>query len=648
MPIQNIGNIFVPNRTGRLMKIEENEQTRYQFEIWFEYTRQAMMELKEGVLLAVKNFASNQRESHYSILEITSVMPIHYALGDNLDGYPGFVMEAARNIATDWTSQESTSQEDTTIIRCRATPTEMEIVESISGRRLEMSSIIPMVGADVKVLTSEASQEIVNREISPVLEEVFEVGRWLVDNNIPIYVRAEDFIRLHFGIFGFTGVGKSNLVSTLIARLLETANSHNHPVKIVIFDLMSEYTALLVDQLVQIPNAYLLAIGEYTLPRRVIEFLNGNNSQRENAINDFVNTTLVPRPLNNLRDLFREAFTTLLDNNKVRIYQEPTRTFGDFLRENEAILTSGNLGNSRQVINTFIDNMEVLNNQPTTPELLQAVIAAINRITRTAASESRSGGLDLFINGSTTPAQETENNEIVEILTSGMNLTSNLTQTAINNLREFRRRLEAELRRPSQRTYPENVRLTLEDIINDLNDSSHSSLYIIQSHNPDELRDFAYTLGIELFESRRREGIISPLVSFIFDEADEFIPQQAEKDSSYARSAWIVEMLARRGRKFGIGIGICTQRTRLLRTSVMAQPHTYLVSKLPRLSDRQAVQEAFGFSEEMFRQTFKFVPGDWLLASYDATGLKGVPIPIHAENANERIQNFLNTSYGQR
>ena len=191
------------------------------------------------------------------------------------------------------------------------------------------------------------------------------------------------------------------------------------------------------------------------------------------------------------------------------------------------------------------------------------------------------------------------------------------------------------------------MRLTLEDIINNLNDPTHSSLYIIQSHNPDDLRDFAYRLGVELYESRRREGIISPLVSFVFDEADEFIPQQPEKESSYARSAWIAEMLARRGRKFGIGIGICTQRTRLLRTSVMAQPHTYLISKLPRLSDRQAVQEAFGFSEEMFRQTFKFVPGDWLLASYDATGLKGIPIPIHAENANERIHNFLERRYSQ-
>ena len=183
--------------------------------------------------------------------------------------------------------------------------------------------------------------------------------------------------------------------------------------------------------------------------------------------------------------------------------------------------------------------------------------------------------------------------------------------------------------------------MTLDFIINQLNDQNHCSLIIIQAHDPDDLRDFAFELGRELFERRRQRGIIYPLVSFVFDEADEFIPGQYERDSSYSRSAWIVETLARRGRKFGIGVGICTQRVRYLKTSVMAQPHTYLISKMPRLSDREAIQEAFGFSEDMFRQTFKFSPGDWLLISHDATGLKAVPIPIHAQDANERIQNFL-------
>jgi hypothetical protein len=55
------------------------------------------------------------------------------------------------------------------------------------------------------------------------------------------------------------------------------------------------------------------------------------------------------------------------------------------------------------------------------------------------------------------------------------------------------------------------------------------------------------------------------------------------------------------------------------------------------------VAEAFGISEDMFRQTFKFRKGDWLVASYDAAGLEAVPLPIHVDNAEERILDFLRT-----
>jgi DNA helicase HerA-like ATPase len=146
-------------------------------------------------------------------------------------------------------------------------------------------------------------------------------------------------------------------------------------------------------------------------------------------------------------------------------------------------------------------------------------------------------------------------------------------------------------------------------------------------------------LGHFAFDDRRKTGQITPLVSFIFDEADEFIPQQAS--GTYGESAHIAMTLARRGRKFGLGIGIATQRARYLNTSIMAQPHTYFVSKMPRQSDRQAVVEAFGVSEDVFRQTFKFKKGDWLLMSYDATGLEAIPVPIHCADANERVRAFL-------
>jgi len=125
---------------------------------------------------------------------------------------------------------------------------------------------------------------------------------------------------------------------------------------------------------------------------------------------------------------------------------------------------------------------------------------------------------------------------------------------------------------------------------------------------------------------------------FIFDEADEFIPQ--EPSGTYKLSSEAVETIARRGRKFGLGVAIATQRVTYLNTNIMAQPHTYFISKLPRHSDRERVTDAFGISEDVLSETFKFAKGDWLIISHDATGLKSVPIPVHTENAESRIENL--------
>lgn len=354
---------------------------------------------------------------------------------------------------------------------------------------------------------------------------------------------------------------------------------------------------------------------------------------------------MYPKSLERIRSHFQPLFDSLLAQNKIRLYQEPTRTFGDFLQENEASLTRGNLGGARGVINTFIENMRSLGGHPISTQLVQNVIIAVDQLIRGeigVQTEQEVTTLEAFVNIAESSRERSTQSSINNLLGNIRIAERGLTQSAIDNLRDFRRALEREEHRVG-RSYPPNTVLSLETIIEHLNNRDNSSLFIIQSHDPDALREFASTLGDRLLENRRTTGATSPLVSFVFDEADEFIRQQYERDSSYARSTGIAERLARRGRKFGIGIGICTQRTRYLNTSVMAQPHTYLVSKMPRLTDRQAIQEAFGLSDEMFRQTFKFAPGDWILVSYDATGLKAVPIPIHAEDANERITHFLIT-----
>ena len=90
---------------GTLMSMQESPDTRFRYTIWFDYTREAINEIQEGTMLAVANFGSDTKFRRWSILEITSVMPSHFALQSGNSGYPGFVIEAARSAAQDWESQ---------------------------------------------------------------------------------------------------------------------------------------------------------------------------------------------------------------------------------------------------------------------------------------------------------------------------------------------------------------------------------------------------------------------------------------------------------------------------------------------------------------------------------------------------------------
>ncbi|GBC96169.1 hypothetical protein HRbin16_01970 [bacterium HR16] len=603
---------FVTGLEGTLIRIQEDPEARYEFEIWFDYTRQAMNLIREGALLAVPNFASNHAESHRSILEVVSILPIHYALGDNPQGYPGFVVEAARSAVRDWEEQESEPTEDVTKIRCIAIPTNLEIVERDGQSHLQEESNLPMVGARALLLDTPSTEYVLNSGL-PQGVPTFTVGNLVRDPLVGVKVSAEDLLRTHFAIFGFTGAGKSNLVSTLVDKVLNAFCAEEplqepprEQVKIVLFDLMGEYSVLLADWLVKSPDACLLVLTEETLPEDVLQFMEQpTNEAFSKALTALAQTTLYPRALIGRRSDFRFAWRRLLNpkSARVHLYREKPPTLGKLVERYWN--PRGTLGKNDPKIRQEVRNW--IATEDNTP----------------------------FDEGSAPKLFEW----IESMFDSGL-LSTNDARESFQSLRDaaddaFRRYI-------SPRHVHDAFQMTLGELVGRLNDPHSSGLYVVQSHDPDRLRDFAAMLGEVMFENRRKSGKINPLVVFVFDEADEFIPQRREgADDSYGRSRFVVMTLARRGRKFGLGVGIATQRVRYLDTSIMAQPHTYFVSKMPRQSDRQAIAEAFGISEELFGQTFKFKKGDWLLMSHDAIGLEAVPVPIHCEDANRRVEAFL-------
>ena len=155
-------------KPGRLMLMEPDPRTSYKYTIWFDYTRKQMTSIKEGDLVAVPNFNSTVTSTTYSILSITSTMPTHYALsggGNDIKGYPGYVMEAASNLPVDWMDQEDDSFEDTTKIICTAVPIFMEFVDQ-SGKDIENKRIIPFLSINAGYTINFESSDFQNDKLS--------------------------------------------------------------------------------------------------------------------------------------------------------------------------------------------------------------------------------------------------------------------------------------------------------------------------------------------------------------------------------------------------------------------------------------------------------------------------------------------------
>ena len=129
------------------------EQSGTVYSIWFPYTRGFIKQIREGDKVAVRGFASREGADVYTILEIMSVLPTHYALGDmrNVErAFPGFVVEAAKSAREDW--EQVTSIEDTTKIKAEAIPIGIQLRVGGGSAHTEADESMPMLGEDIVTL----------------------------------------------------------------------------------------------------------------------------------------------------------------------------------------------------------------------------------------------------------------------------------------------------------------------------------------------------------------------------------------------------------------------------------------------------------------------------------------------------------------
>ena len=575
---------------------------RYQCRVKIEYQKDLMGLLEEGMLLAVKNFKQAiENAERYTLMESSRVWPEHFGLRGLSDhGYYPMQFEIIEQSEEDWKTDDTS----TMIIQIDAIPINYDLIISGNGEfEFVKGFSYPVVGSPIYVLNSEMINRMYNQKIAADLGvdtsktvddarvdprlgliKMFEASKI----PIPIYVDFEKLIRYHFGVFAFTGGGKSNLMSNVLRRII----LHTAETKIVIFDISCEYTFLLLDVLAD-PNMRAKVILEH----------------RIDALEQFFNSVVKPREYETDQRT-KAGLQALMDQGKLAYYTKPKQkipTYSLFMEELEDqrkdSVSKPHYVNAIDAIGDavreYVERQGLSENQ----EVDEAFVGYIDGVAREAVEKFR------VHDKSGLYAWATTRNTIADL---------------------FRKRDGKEDKATSGLTV-EGIRQLLED--------KATNLVVISISDPFTIKELAIGLTQDLLVRRKRRFTVKPYILVVFDEAQEFM--SSKEGGLDGKCSAHVETLLRQGRKYGLGVCIATQRIAYLNTNALQQLHTYFVGTLPRPYDRALVSETFMIDKGILEKTLEFAPGEWLLSSYIATGIENVPIFIKADNAEKEIEKYL-------
>lgn len=641
------------------------------FEIWFPYSVEAIKLLEPNRLIGVKNIASihlnqitetDNDELHLSLLRITSVTARHFqvdAIRDSRAHEPVSVEQFMNKYVKQWQRRVGDADEPNLRLVVNAELTNFEwylprdaasmIEGAYPGIRPERGR--PILGEGCYLMNEQILERLVNRgyphhsEGQQVLEAhgLVEMGSHALypSKNVPVLLETKNLIKRHFGLFGFTGSGKSNLLSTLIAKTMDTPEPNN----LLLFDANNEYFGLIFDALLR-HDSHIIYVNDDAVEGSMREFLRGKTEFADAAAVEFMQTTIWSADLERKLKTSEKAQNSMLTIIKMMMgigafkvfTPDPEQTsFDEFLDSIEVWATSnlkfagkGSQAKNKvwsQVLREWLINIVDDATLNLSPPLLLKIQADLNLAIKSLNEASEDVAIASLL---TTLISKVLSDEL-----------SGEIKTFAEPLEKLLEQIKAIQHSISPPDSGYVYTIGIQGMIRALHDDQRSLMILLGEENP--LRIFANAIGMFMYRLRKKTQLTKTPTSFIFDEADLFIPSQSpskEDADAISLSKEVATMLARRGRKYNLGLGIATQRVTYLDTSIMGQLGTYFIGRLPRASDRLRVVEAFGVDDSLLESGVKGI-GNWVVLSHVAVGDKGAPIPVHFSNADLRTSAFL-------
>ena len=615
--------IFEQDVRGFLFFIEVTQEGTERAKIVFEFNKEALYKLREGDLVAVESFTSLTREGgiFYTLLEITRMSPTHITI-DRLKRYRfmGAVREFLKEATKDFEEDDPALIRDHVYIEAEAVITGYLMkISSVSPEFIPETSK-PILGRDVGVLKPRIVEGLINRGIVDGLSVGKLYSTYEEKQKIDVKIKPHRMITHHYTVFGFTGCGKSNLNATLLSKLIR-----EEKLNVIVFDLSDEYTALLADIL---EKEGLIIIDRDDVPESLLEYYDEKRSDLGSLASELALKMKKPGVFDSpkfalpymkfFKKLIQEKRIKIIDTTRLEIEKLDFQTLYSVLR----------------------DRCSHPSNRRMLEQLEPFIIKALKD--DTSIEKDETGNFEIT----------TENlGRLKEMFLECYSNSFGTREYAIVDIfrgffDEYKLRLELAA---GEEEKNENF-ITQDWILKNYVMKQHKDkkLCIIVSSDRERMAQVVYDLISNSINVRRKAGTKTHDVLFLVDEAHEFVvnPRESGLSDMERRCSRMIERITRMGRKYGLGIGLSSQRVAYLNTTALSNCHTTFIGALPRKYDRDTMNEAYAISPEVLAQVVKFPPGNWYVVSMVAMGINNVPIRIMAPNREKELAEYFQPKEG--
>lgn len=361
-------------------------------------------------------------------------------------------------------------------------------------------------------------------------EGYINVGTLLLRENVPIYLNADELVSRHFAVLAVTGAGKSNTVAVMISQIVEKLRG-----TVVVLDPHGDYVKL---KLPDTGKKYVKIIDAKIRPEEMdseeladlIEVAKNATIQREFLAKAW-ETIKYENPNLGGRELIEKLMETINDwiRNKAAIYWDEGKK--DYLTEE---LKSDRVETLRGVVLRLRRFLRNYGGLLTSEDLISQI------------EPGKANVIDLG------PLDEGQMKVVVGKLLQGI----------------FEARVDYE-----------KARKTLERIEEELRESRAAKTSKLEEEI-EELKELMKSI------EKKSKALAEPIL-MIVEEAHIFAPQGEHNDA-----VRVLSRIAREGRKFGVGLGIVSQRPNKLNEDVLSQTNTKIILRIVNPRDQEYVLKA--------------------------------------------------------